>query len=147
MHNDDLSMLKTTSRKSAKSVTKIREISENAHRPPIAPLKIRLKNTRVPTVTKDKNANKGKSLSTLLAEIVKDYKPISPPHRLYEDFKVEEEGLCSRSVENHANPVTSSLTKAGIYTFFFFVEGGGVEKIELQGDRLDRAMFNWSPCI
>ena len=82
IHQADLSMLKTVKVKSAKLSRKLRKVStEIKERPPIAPIKIRLKNNRAETVQ-----NTGKSLISVLAEIIKDKTPRTVPEKTYIDF-------------------------------------------------------------
>ena len=82
IHQADLSMLKTGKVKSTKLSRKFRKVStELKERPPIAPIKIRLKNNRAETVQ-----STGKSLISVLAEIIKDKTPRTVPEKTYIDY-------------------------------------------------------------
>ena len=118
MHVADLAKLKPRPSKSAKRYVppKVRQVpAEVDHRPPIAPLKIRLKTAvRSPPAT-DRNENKGQSLTTLLAEIVKDHRPAAmistQQHRVYEDFHLPSEPQALRTLDKESGIVSSTLTK------------------------------------
>ena len=118
MHVADLAKLKPRPSKSTKRSVpqKMRQVpAEVDHRPPIAPLKIRLKTAVRSPPPKDRNENKGQSLTTLLAEIVKDHRPAAmisaQQHRDYEDFHLPSEPQAKRPVDKDSGLVSSTLTK------------------------------------
>lgn len=75
--NLDLAMLKPSARRSSKAADKPFAVD----RPPIAPIKIRLKTNSI------EPAREGRSLSSVLAEIIKDRSPAPAPEKVYNDFK------------------------------------------------------------
>ena len=118
MHVADLAKLKPRPSKSAKRSVpqKMRQVpAEVDHRPPIAPLKIRLKTAVRSPPPKDRNENKGQSLTTLLAEIVKDHRPAAmvsaQQDRVYEDFHLPSEPKAKRPVDKDSGIVSSTLTQ------------------------------------